>query len=151
MKIWVDADACPVAIKEILFRAAERTGVQLTLVANRYLRVPPSEHIAITVVDSGFDAADEEIVKLVEAGDLVVTGDIPLAAEVIGKRGHALSPRGELYSTDNIGALVNMRDFMHTLRASDVETSGPPALSQSDCNEFANHLNHLLTKHQQGQ
>ena len=150
MKIWVDADACPVAIKEILFRAAERTGVQLTLVANRYLRVPPSEHIAIIVVDSGFDAADEEIVKLVEAGDLVVTSDIPLAAEVIGKRGHALSPRGELYSTDNIGALLNIRDFMHTLRASDVETSGPPALSQSDRNEFANHLNNLLTRHQQG-
>ena len=93
MKIWVDADACPVVIKEILFRAAERTGVQLTLVANKYLRVPQSEHIASLVVESGFDAADEEIVKLVEAGDLVVTSDIPLAAEVIDKGGHALSPR----------------------------------------------------------
>jgi len=151
MKIWVDADACPVAIKEILFRAAERTGVQLTLVANKYLRVPSSAHIAVKVVAAGFDAADEEIVQSVAAGDLVVTSDIPLAAEVIGKDGHALSPRGELYSSENIGALLNMRDFMHTLRASDVETSGPPALSQRDCNEFANHLNHLLTKHLQGQ
>ena len=150
MKIWVDADACPVVIKEILFRAAERTRVQLTLVANKYLRVPPSEHIASLVVESGFDAADEEIVKLVEAGDLVVTSDIPLAAEVIDKGGHALSPRGELYSTENIGALLNMRDFMHTLRASDVETGGPQALSQSDRTEFANHLNQLLTRYQQG-
>ena len=149
MKIWVDADACPVVIKEILFRAAERTGVQLTLVANKYLRVPRSENIAMIAVESGFDAADVEIVKQVDAGDLVVTSDIPLAAEVIDKGGRALSPRGEVYSTENIGALLNMRDFMHTLRASDVETSGPPALSQSDRNQFANHLDHLLSKFQQ--
>ncbi len=150
MKIWVDADACPVVIKEILFRAAERTGVALTLVANQYLRVPTSEHISVLVVGSGLDAADEEIAKQVERGDLVVTSDIPLAAEVIGKEGHALSPRGELFSTENIGAILNMRDFMHTLRASDVETSGPPPLSQSDRNAFANHLNRLLTQFQQG-
>jgi len=149
MKIWVDADACPVVIKEILFRAAERTGVQLTLVANKYLRVPRSENIAMIAVESGFDAADVEIVKQVDAGDLVVTSDIPLAAEVIDKGGRALSPRGEVYSPENIGALLNMRDFMHTLRASDVETSGPPALSQSDRNQFANHLDHLLSKFQQ--
>ena len=149
MKIWVDADACPVVIKEILFRAAERTGVQLTLVANKYLRVPRSENIAMIAVASGFDAADDEIVKQVDAGDLVVTSDIPLAAEVIDKGGRALSPRGEVYSPENIGALLNMRDFMHTLRASDIETSGPPALSQSDRNQFANHLDHLLSKFQQ--
>ena len=149
MKIWVDADACPVVIKEILFRAAERTGVQLTLVANKYLRVPRSENIAMIAVRSGFDAADDEIVKQVDAGDLVVTSDIPLAAEVIDKGGRALSPRGEVYSPENIGALLNMRDFMHTLRASDIETSGPPALSQSDRNQFANHLDHLLSKFQQ--
>ena len=149
MKIWVDADACPVVIKEILFRAAERTGVQLTLVANKFLRVPRSENIAMIAVESGFDAADVEIVKQVDAGDLVVTSDIPLAAEVIDKGGRALSPRGEVYSPENIGALLNMRDFMHTLRASDVETSGPPALSQSDRNQFANHLDHLLSKFQQ--
>ena len=149
MKIWVDADACPVVIKEILFRAAERTGVQLTLVANKYLRVPRSENIAMIAVESGFDAADDEIVKQVDAGDLVVTSDIPLAAEVIDKGGRALSPRGEVYSPENIGALLNMRDFMHTLRASDIETSGPPALSQSDRNQFANHLDHLLSKFQQ--
>ena len=149
MKIWVDADACPVVIKEILFRAAERTGVQLTLVANKFLRVPRSENIAMIAVESGFDAADDEIVKRVDAGDIVVTSDIPLAAEVIDKGGRALSPRGEVYSPENIGALLNMRDFMHTLRASDVETSGPPALSQSDRNQFANHLDHLLSKFQQ--
>ena len=148
MKILVDADACPVVIKEILFRAAERTGVQLTLVANKYLRVPRSENIAMIAVESGFDAADVEIVKQVDAGDLVVTSDIPLAAEVIDKGGRALSPRGEVYSPENIGALLNMRDFMHTLRASDVETSGPPALNQSDRNQFANHLDHLLSKFQ---
>ena len=149
MKIWVDADACPVVIKEILFRAAARTGVQLTLVANKYLRVPRSDNIAMIAVESGFDAADDEIVKRVDAGDLVVTSDIPLAAEVIDKGGRALSPRGEVYSPENIGALLNMRDFMHTLRASDVETSGPPALNQSDRNQFANHLDHLLSKFQQ--
>ena len=149
MKIWVDADACPVVIKEILFRAAARTGVQLTLVANKYLRVPLSENIAMIAVDAGLDAADDEIVKRVEAGDLVVTGDIPLAAEVIDKGGRALSPRGEVYSPENIGALLNMWDFMHALRASDVETSGPSALSQSDRNQFANHLDQLLSKFQQ--
>ncbi len=150
MKIGVDADACPVPIKEILFRAAERTGVALTLVANQYLRVPSADNIAVLVAGSSLDAADEEIAARVAPGDLVVTSDIPLAAEVIERGGHALSPRGELYSTENIGAILNMRDFMHTLRASDVETGGPPPLSQSDRNEFANHLNALLTRFQQG-
>ncbi len=146
MKIWVDADACPVVIKNILFKAAERTGVQLTLVANQSMRIPPSRHIKMVQVASGFDVADEEIIRRLSAGDLVITGDIPLAAEVIEKGGFALNPRGELYSADNIKAILNMRDFMDTLRASGIETGGPPALSQRDRNKFASHLDKLLTK-----
>jgi len=147
MKIWVDADACPGVIKEILFRAAERTGVQLTLLANHPLHVPPSPCIKFVQVRSGFDVADNEIVKRLGAGDLVITGDIPLAAEVIEKDGYALNPRGELYSAENIKARLNMRDFMDTLRASGINTGGPPALSQSDRKSFANHLDKLLTRH----
>ncbi len=147
MKIWVDADACPVVIKDILFRAAERTGVQLTLVANQPVPVPPSRLIQSIQVASGFDVADNEIVKRLEAGDLVITGDIPLAAEVIEKGGHALNPRGELYTTDNIRARLTMRDFMETLRSSGVDTGGPPPLSQSDRQSFANQLDKLLRKH----
>lgn len=146
MKIWVDADACPVVIKEILYRAADRTGVLVTLVANKALRIPNSECVAMLQVDHGFDVADNEIVRRVNPGDLVVTADIPLAAEVVGKGGHALDPRGELYTADNIGARLNIRDFMDSLRTGGVETGGPPALSQSDRNEFANHLNELLSK-----
>ena len=146
MKIWVDADACPVVIKDILFRAAERTGMQLTLVANQPVRIPPSRYIRMLQVTPGFDVADNEIVKRLSEGDLVITGDIPLAADVIEKGGHALSPRGELYSADSIGARLNMRDFMDTLRASGVDTGGPPALSQSDRKSFANHLDKLLAK-----
>jgi len=147
MKIWVDADACPVVIKEILFKAAERTGVQLTLVANQPVRIPPSRYIDMLQVDAGFDVADNEIVKRLAIGDLVITSDIPLAAEVIDKGAHALNPRGELYSADNIRARLNMRDFMDTLRASGIHTGGPPALSQSDRQSFANHLDRLLTKY----
>ena len=146
MKIWVDADACPVVIKDILFRAAERTGMQLTLVANQPVRIPPSRYIRMLQVTPGFDVADNEIVKRLSEGDLVITGDIPLAADVIEKGGHALSPRGELYSADSIGARLNMRDFMDTMRASGVDTGGPPALSQSDRKSFANHLDKLLAK-----
>jgi len=147
MKIWVDADACPVVIKDILFKAAIRTTVQLTLVANQSIRTPSSRYISMLQVSSGFDVADNEIVKRVDTGDLVITGDIPLAAEVIEKGAHALNPRGELYSTDSIKALLNMRDFMDTLRASGVNTGGPPPLSQADRQAFANHLDRLLTKH----
>ena len=147
MKIWVDADASPVVIKEILFRAAERTGVPLTLVANHSMRIPLSRNIKFLQVAAGFDVADNEIVKRLGAGDLVITGDIPLAAEVIEKGGHALNPRGELYSADNIRAILNMRDFMDTLRSSGIETGGPPALSQSDRNYFANNLDKFLTKY----
>ncbi len=144
MKIWVDADACPVVIKEILFRAAERTGVPLTLVANHAMRVPPSRHIRMLQVGSGFDVADNEIVKRLDAGDLVITADIPLAAEVIDNGAHALNPRGELYSAENIRERLNMRDFMDTMRASGIETGGPPALSQGDRQSFANNLDKLL-------
>ena len=147
MKIWVDADACPVVIKEILFRAAERTGVQLTLVANQPVPVPRSRLIQSIQVAPGFDVADNEIVKRLDAGDLVITGDIPLAAEVIEKGGHALNPRGELYTTDNIKARLTMRDFMETLRSSGVDTGGPPPLSQSDRQAFANQLDKLLRKY----
>ena len=144
MKIWVDADACPVVIKEILFRAAERTRVQLTLVANQSVHVPASRYITMLRVKPGFDVADNEIVKRLEPGDLVITSDIPLAAEVIEKGAHALNPRGELYSADSIRSRLNMRDFMDTLRASGIDTGGPPALSQSDRKSFANHLDKLL-------
>ena len=147
MKIWVDADACPVVIKDILFRAAERTGTVLTLVANQTLKVPPSRYIKFIRVASGFDVADNEIVKILSVGDLVITRDIPLAAEAIEKGGTVLSPRGELYTENNIRARLSMRNFMETLRSSGVDTGGPPALNQSDRKEFANQLDRLLSKH----
>jgi uncharacterized protein YaiI (UPF0178 family) len=147
MKIWVDADACPVVVKEILFRATDRTGVQLTLVANQPLRTPPSPHIRTLQVPRGFDVADDEIVKQLDAGDLVITSDIPLAAEVIDKGAHALSPRGEMFTTENIRARLNMRDFLDTMRASGVQTDGgPAAFSQRDKQEFANNLDRFLAK-----
>lgn len=144
MHIWVDADACPRAVKDILFRAAVRTATPLTLIANQTLQVPPSPHIRSVQVPKGFDVADNEIVRRLAAGDLVITGDIPLAAEVVAKGGHALSPRGERYTKENIGALLNMRDFMDTLRASGVETGGPPALSPADQRAFAAQLDRFL-------
>jgi len=147
MKIWVDADACPGVIKDILFRAAERTGVELTLVANHSIPIPKSRYIKFHQVTSGFDVADNEIVKRLDAGDLVITADIPLAADVIDKGGYALNPRGELYTANNIRARLNMRDFMETLRASGIDTGGPPALSQGDRKSFANHLDKFLTRH----
>ena len=147
MNIWVDADACPAVIKNILFRAADRTGVPLILVANQAVAVPRSPHIRTLQVGAGFDVADNEIVKRMRAGDLVITADIPLADEVIGKGGHALNPRGELYSADTIKAKLNMRDFMDTMRASGIQTGGPAALSQSDRQAFANHLNTLLSRY----
>ncbi len=146
MKIWVDADACPVVIKEILYRAAERTGVMLILVANQPLNTPNSEFISTLQVPRGFDVADDEIVRRCNAGDLVITGDIPLAAEVIEKGGHALSPRGEMHTTENIRARLNMRDFLDTMRASGVDTGGPPPLNQRDKQDFANNLDRFLTK-----
>jgi len=146
MKIWVDADACPVVIKEILFRAAERTGVQLTLVANQQINIPRSKNIDFIQVAQGFDVADNEIVKRLLAGDLVITSDIPLAADVIEKGGEALSPRGEHYTSNNIKSRLNMRDFMESLRSSGVDTGGPPTLNKSDRQSFANHLDKFLAK-----
>ncbi|MBU0499466.1 MAG: YaiI/YqxD family protein [Gammaproteobacteria bacterium] len=146
MKIWVDADACPTVIKEILFRAAERARVELTLVANQSLRTPPSPLISAIRVTSGFDVADNEIVKRVASGDLVITSDIPLAAEVIEKGAQALNPRGELYTTDNIRARLTMRDFMDTLRSSGINTGGPPPLNQTDRLAFANQLDRFLAR-----
>lgn len=148
MHIWVDADACPVVIKDILFRASKRTGIPMTLVANRAIQIPQSEHIKMLRVSSGFDVADNEIVKRVNEFDLVITSDIPLAAEVIEKGAYALNPRGELYSIDTIKSRLNMRDFMDTMRSSGVHTGGPPPLSQSDRQSFANHLDQILTRHQ---
>jgi uncharacterized protein YaiI (UPF0178 family) len=147
MKIWVDADACPVAIKEILFRAAKRTGIRTTLVANQVLRVPPSPYIEFLRVGAGFDVADNAIVQRAEPKDLVVTSDIPLAAEVIEKGASALNPRGELYDDNNIKDRLTMRDFMDTLRGSGVNTGGPPALSPKDKQAFANQLDQYLAKH----
>jgi len=144
MKIWVDADACPVVIKDILFRAAKRTGIELTLVANQNIAVPPSRNIKMLQVTSGFDVADDEIVKRVSEGDLVITSDIPLADEVIEKGGLALSSRGELFTKDNIKSRLNIRDFMDTMRSSGVHSGGPPPLSQADRQNFANHLDKII-------
>ena len=146
MKIWIDADACPVAIKEILFRAAERTGILLTLVANQRIDVPRSRLIKSIQVASGFDAADNEIVKRINPGDLVITSDIPLAAEIIEKQAIALSPRGELYTADNIKNRLTMRDFMDSLRSSGIDTGGPPPLNQGDRKAFADQLDRILSK-----
>lgn len=146
MKIWVDADACPVVIKEILFRAAERTQTETTLLANHFLKTPPSKVIKFVHVSSGFDVADDEIVKRAVKGDLVITADIPLAAEVVEKGCLALNPRGELYTASNIRQRLNMRDFMDTLRSSGIETGGAPPISQNDRQAFANNLDKLLAK-----
>lgn len=147
MKIWVDADACPVVIKEILFKASQRTKIELTLVANHPVHIPPSPLITFIRVTAGFDVADNEIVKRLNKGDLVITGDIPLASEVIDNGAQALNPRGELYTTENIRARLNMRDFMDTLRGSGIDTGGQPPMSQTDRQTFANNLDKLLTQY----
>jgi len=144
MKIWVDADACPGVIKEILFKASKRTEIPMTLVANHSMPVPPLKWITLLQVQPGFDVADNEIVKQLEAGDLVITGDIPLASEVIAAGAHALSPRGERYTVDNIKQRLNIRDFMDSLRSSGVDTGGPSAMNMSDRREFANQLDRFL-------
>lgn len=144
--IWVDADACPKVIKEILFRAAERTGVAVTLIANQALPIPRIPSLRLLQVSSGFDVADNEIVKRMAAGDLVITADIPLAAAVIAKGGDALNPRGERYSPDTIRGVLTMRDFMDTMRASGNVGDGPPPISQADRNAFASHLDRWLAR-----
>ena len=144
--IWVDADACPGVIKEILFRAAQRTGVSVTLIANQPLSIPRLSSVRLVQVSSGFDVADAEIVKRLIAGDLVVTADIPLAAEVIAKGGEALNPRGELYLPDTIRGVLAMRDFMDTMRSSGHVGGGPPPLTQANRNAFAAHLESWLAR-----
>jgi len=146
IRIWVDADACPKVIKEILYRAADRVGVPLTLVANQPLQVPGSRYIRSVQVGTGFDVADNHIVEQAQAGDLVVTADIPLAAEVVARGCLALNPRGELYTEENIRQRLNMRDFLDTLRGSGVDTGGPASFSQGDRQAFANQLDRLLAK-----
>jgi uncharacterized protein len=148
LHIWVDADACPNAIKDILFRAAERTETPLTLIANHLIRIPPSRFIKALQVPSGFDVADDKIVQQVQTGDLVITGDIPLAAEVLARGGHALNPRGEFYSPDTIAQTLTLRDFMDNLRASGVQTGGPPPLHQRDIQMFAKQLDKFLAQRQ---
>jgi len=150
MRIWIDADACPAVIKDILYRAAERVPCPLVLVANKPLRIPPSPYIRSLQVAGGFDVADRRIVELVERGDLVVTADIPLAAAVIEKGGHALNPRGELYTRDNIGERLTLRNFMGELRNAGVRTGGPSALSHGDRQAFANQLDRFLTRQARG-
>jgi len=146
MQIWVDADACPGVIKDILYRAAERAQVNLILVANKALHTPRSPWIRIVQVARGFDVADNTIVNAVEAGDLVVTADIPLAAAVVEKDAFALNPRGEFYTRENVRELLGMRNFMDDLRSSGVDTGGPAALSQSDRQTFANRLDRFLAQ-----
>jgi uncharacterized protein YaiI (UPF0178 family) len=146
MKIWVDADACPNPIKEILFRAAERTGVALVLVANHEIRIKPSRHIRFLRVGSGFDVADNEIVQRLNAGDLVITSDIPLAAEIIDKQGQVLSPRGELFTADNIKARLSMRDLMDSLRSSGIDTGGQAPLNHADRKTFADQLDRIISR-----
>jgi len=146
MKIWVDADACPNVVKDILFRAAQRVRVLTILVANQLIRTPPSRYISKVQVRAGFDEADKYIADAVESGDLVITADIPLAALVIDKGGYALNPRGELYTRDNIRQRLGLRNFMEELRSSGVNTGGPSSLSQSDRQAFANELDRFLTR-----
>ena len=147
MKIWVDADACPNVIKEILFRAAERRQIPMTLVANQLIRTPPSRFITALQVPAGFDMADEKIARHLQPGDLVITADIPLAAAVIERGGHALDPRGDFYTPDNIRERLTMRNFMDQLRSSGVETGGPSRLNHGDRQAFANQLDRFLTRH----
>ncbi len=144
--IWVDADACPSVIKEVLYRAADRTQTQVVFVANQALRIPASLYLRTVQVEKGFDVADNEIVKRVESGDLVITADIPLASEVVDKCAFALNPRGEFYTIENIRQRLNMRDFMDTMRSSGVQMGGPPALNQKDRQKFANELDIYLQR-----
>lgn len=147
MQIWVDADACPVVIKEIIFRAAQRTATMTTLVANQLLYVPPSPYLRAIQVGQGFDVADHAIVAALQIGDLVITADIPLAAQVIEKQAHALNPRGEFYSAENIQERLSVRDFMAQLRATGIETPGPSSLQSADRQAFANQLDRFLARH----
>ncbi len=147
MQIWVDADACPNVIKEILFRSAERLQIRTVLVANQFLRTPPSLYIKNVQVAAGFDVADNYIVQSLTAGDLVITADIPLAAEVIAKHGHALNPRGQFYTPENIRERLRVRNAMEEMRNSGIMTGGPATLSQRDRQAFANQLDRFLARY----
>jgi len=147
MRIWVDADACPKAIKEILYRAVERTQISMTMVANKKLYIPESPLIDMLEVAAGADVADSEIVARMAAGDLVITADVPLVANVIEKGGHALNPRGTFYTEANVKQYLSMRNFMDELRGSGITTGGPAAFSNSDRMAFANQLDRFLTRH----
>ncbi|MEF3074023.1 YaiI/YqxD family protein [Methylobacter sp. Wu1] len=147
MRIWVDADACPNVIKDILFRAAERRQLALILVANHFLVVPPSRVIRSVQVPGGFDAADRYIVEQLQENDLVITADIPLAADVIAKNAHALNPRGEFYTKDNIKDRLAMRDLMDELRSAGQVSGGPAPFGQRDKQDFANALDRFLAKY----
>lgn len=149
MHIWVDADACPGAVKEILYRAADRTRIITTFVANTFLKIPKSPYLAFRKVGAGFDVADQLITESVVTDDLVITADIPLAAAVIERGAYALNPRGELYTKENIRGALNMRDFMDTLRSSGVQTGGPAPLGATDRKQFADSLDRFLAKHAQ--
>src|SRR5882757_7191662 len=146
MQIWVDADACPVVIRDILFRAAERTGVTMTLVANKPIRLPVAQNLHFVQVPPGFDAADKRIVELLAAGDLVITADVPLAAAAIEKGGVALNPRGELYTSENVRERLSVRNFLDDLRGGGVNTGGPAALGQRERQLFASQLDRLLAR-----
>lgn len=148
MQIWVDADACPGVIKDILFRAADRAKVAVTLVANQMLRTPPSPYIRAMVVPSGFDVADQRIAQETNSGDLVITADIPLASLVIAKGATVIDPRGEVLTIANIEERLTMRNFMDELRGSGVQTGGPAAFSASDRKAFAGRLDAWLMKRQ---
>ena len=147
MQIWVDADACPKPVKEIVYRAAQRRQVKTTLVANSRLTIPRSAYLNFILVGSGFDVADKEIARLMQPGDLVITADIPLAADAIENKGYALNPRGQFYTRDNVQSALSMRDFMDSLREAGTITGGPAAFSHTDRAAFANQLDRFLTKH----
>lgn len=146
MKIWVDADACPGPVREILYRVALRTQIEIVLIANQRIPTPKSHHIKMLQVESGFDKADQEIVRRLQPGDIVITSDIPLADEVIKAGGEALSPRGERFTKDNISARLSMRDLMESLRASGEHTGGPSAFSQGDRKAFADQLDRMIAR-----
>ena len=147
MTIWIDGDACPVVIKNIIFRAAERTGIAVKIVANQYMKLPKLPSLEFIKVEAGFDMADTEIVRLIKKNDLVITADIPLAAEILKKAAMALNPRGELYTIENIGLLLNMRDFMDTLRSSGVTTGGPDPMVQKHRKAFADNFDKIISKY----
>ncbi len=151
MNIWVDADACPVALKEIMFRAAKRTGIQTVLVANTLIKIPKIRHVRFKKVTAGFDEADKYILESADPGDLVITNDIPLASDCIAKGCLAINTKGELLTAENIGERLNIRDFMDTMRSSGVQTGGSAPLSQRDIQQFSDAFDRQMTKYLNGQ